>query len=45
VTSDREVEIFLQLFSDEGDEQKTFKIGEKNIYTADVPIHHGKGIR
>jgi hypothetical protein len=29
LTSDLDVELFLQLFSDEGDEQKIFEIGEK----------------
>jgi hypothetical protein len=31
VKSDLEVELFLQLFFDEGDEQKTFEIGENKI--------------
>jgi hypothetical protein len=35
--------LFLQLFSNEGDEQKLFQQTKQNLNTADLSIRHGKG--
>jgi hypothetical protein len=43
LTSDQDVELFHQIFSDEGGEQKHFQQWKQNLYSVDIPISHRKG--
>jgi hypothetical protein len=43
LTSDLDVELFHQLFSGEGDEQKHSQQRKQNLHSVDIPISHRKG--